>query len=249
MSNTTASATLWLIPLPLGANTALKQVLPASVIAQIDPINHFVVETAKTARAFLKPALTGPLQDRHWYELNQRTQDSELAAMLAPLLAGQDVGLVSDAGCPAVADPGAKLVAAAHDAIATGAAIKIRPLIGPSSLLLALMASGMNGQQFAFVGYLPSQPEARKQALSALQTRSAKAKETILMIETPYRSKAFLETALTCLAPSTRFMSATQLSLSEESIISRNIAQWRARGVSQCVAGQAAEPTVFALLA
>jgi 16S rRNA (cytidine1402-2'-O)-methyltransferase len=243
------AATAWLIPVPLGESSLITEVVPTSTLIQIDAIRHFVVETPKVARAFLKPVLTGALADRHWYELNQRTVDGDFQAMLAPLRAGQDIGILSDAGCPGVADPGARLVAKVQDEIASGASFKIKPLIGPTSIILALMASGMNGQQFAFVGYLPADAEGRKKALLNFQTRSQKNKESILMIETPYRSKAFLQTALECLAPQTRFMSASQLSLIDEAISSQTIAQWRKRSVEQRVAQQLAEPTVFALLA
>jgi 16S rRNA (cytidine1402-2'-O)-methyltransferase len=243
------TATLWLIPLPLGSQSPATDVLPAATLLQIDPLKHFVVETAKVARAFLKPLLQGPLVERHWYELNQRTPPAAIATMLAPLLLGEDVGLLSDAGCPGIADPGAALVLAVHQAIAGGAHIKIRPLIGPSSITLALMASGMNGQSFAFVGYLPSEPEMRKKALAQMENRSRLNKETILMIETPYRSKAFLESALSTLNSNTRFLSAAQLSLPDESIVCRTIAQWQKIGLNKAVAQQLAEPCVFALLA
>jgi 16S rRNA (cytidine1402-2'-O)-methyltransferase len=243
------AATAWLIPMPLGERSLITEVVPSSTLVQIDAIQHFVVETPKVARAFLKPVLTGALADRHWYELNQRTVDGDFQTMLAPLRDGQDIGILSDAGCPGVADPGARLVAKVQDEIAVGANFKVRPLIGPTSIILALMASGMNGQQFAFVGYLPADAEGRKKALLNFQTRSQKNKESILMIETPYRSKAFLQTALECLAPQTRFMSASQLSLQDEAICSQTIAQWRKRAVADRVANQLAEPTVFALLA
>jgi 16S rRNA (cytidine1402-2'-O)-methyltransferase len=243
------AATAWLIPVPLGESSIIGDVLPSSTLIQIDAIQHFVVETPKVARAFLKPMLSGALADRHWYELNQRTVEGDFQAMLVPLKAGQDIGILSDAGCPGVADPGARLVAKVHDEIAAGANFKVRPLIGPTSLILALMASGMNGQQFAFVGYLPSDSEGRKKALLNFQSRSQKNKESILMIETPYRSKAFLQTALECLAPQTRFMSASQLSLQDEAISSQTIAQWKKRSVAERVAHQLAEPTVFAMLA
>jgi 16S rRNA (cytidine1402-2'-O)-methyltransferase len=243
------TATAWLIPVPLGHDSAIVDVVPSSTLAQIDAIRHFVVETPKVARAFLKPVLSGALAERHWYELNQRTVEGDFNAMLAPLRAGQDIGILSDAGCPGVADPGAKLVAKIHDEIALGAQYKVRPLIGPTSLILALMASGMNGQQFAFVGYLPSDAEGRKKELLSLQARSQKNKESILMIETPYRSKAFLQTALECLAPQTRFMSASQLSLKDETVVSQTISHWKKQPLTHWVAQQLAEPTVFGLLA
>jgi 16S rRNA (cytidine1402-2'-O)-methyltransferase len=243
------AGTLWLIPMPLGASAGLSDVLSPISFQQIDALRCFVVETPKTARAFLKPALTGALAQRQWLELNQHAPTQALEPVIKNLLSGIDVGLVSDAGCPGVADPGALLVARVHQEIASGAAIKVRPLIGPSSILLALMASGMNGQSFAFVGYLPSSPDERAKAMISLQARSAKNSETILMIETPYRSKAFLQTALNQLADKTQFMSASQLSLPDEHIVSCTIAQWRKQPIEKRVNQQLAEPTVFALLA
>ncbi|MCE1181684.1 MAG: SAM-dependent methyltransferase, partial [Rhodocyclales bacterium] len=154
------AGTLYLIPVPLGP-CAPQDSLHPSVLATVRPLTHFVVEQAKSARAFLKAAGTDkPLQELQLAELNEHTRDDALDRLLEPLRAGHDVGLLSEAGCPAVADPGANLVAAAqHEGI------RVVPLIGPSSLLLALMASGLNGQRFAFQGYLPAKEGERLKAL------------------------------------------------------------------------------------
>ncbi len=241
------TATLWLIPVPLGAEAFIEAFMPATQLADIRGLHHFVVETPKVARAFLKPIIDGALADRQWYTLDQQTDDREINGMLAALLNGESVGLLSDAGCPGIADPGAKLVAKVHEAIAEGANIRIRPLIGPSSITLSLMASGMNGQHFSFVGYLPAKPEARKTALLQSQSQSQKNKQTILFIETPYRSQVMLQSALDCLAPSTKLLSASQLTLPEERITCRTVAQWRKLSPDAINLLQPSAPTVFAI--
>jgi len=235
-----APGTLWLIPTPLGAASDPRRALPAETLAAIEPLDYFIVENARSARAFLKAAGTrAPLQALELRELNEHTPPSALPALLAPLRAGRDAGLLSEAGAPAIADPGAALVAAAH-----AAGIRVRPLIGPSALLLALMASGLNGQRFAFVGYVPAQAEARLQRLREIERRSAREDETALIIETPYRNQALLEAALQVLAPDTRLLVAGDLSLPTERIVLDTVAGWRrARRELPRV------PTVFALQA
>jgi len=215
---------LWLVPTPLGADSDPHRVLPADTLAAIEPLDYFVVENARSARAFLKSAGTrAPLQALELRELNEHTPPREIPLLLAPILAGRDCGLLSEAGVPAVADPGAALVAAAH-----GAGIEVRPLIGPSSLLLALMASGLNGQRFSFAGYVPVQAAPRLERLRELERRSAGEDETILIIETPYRNQALLDAALQALVPSTRLMVASDLSLPRQRIVVDTIAGWRA---------------------
>lgn len=235
------TGTLYLVPTPLGADSDPREVLPAATLAALSRLDCFVVENAKTARAFLKAAGTDqPLQQLEMNELNEHTPPDALPRLLAPLRSGRDVGLLSEAGCPAIADPGATLVEAAH-----AAGIRVVPLIGPSSLLLALMASGLNGQRFAFSGYLPAQPEARARRLRELEQRSAVGDETQLWIETPYRNRHVFDTALAVLAPSTRLLVASQLSLAGESIASRSVHDWR-------IAPPPAldrQPAVFGLLA
>lgn len=219
------SGTLYLIPNALGDGdaTALATVLPASAIARTASLGYFIGENAKTTRAFLKRVgTTRPIQDIEIRELNVNTPAGELERLLAPIVAGADGGLVSEAGCPAVADPGALLVRLAHDRN-----VKVVPLVGPSSILLALMASGLNGQRFAFQGYLPVDPGERAKRLRELEQHSRKANETQIFIETPYRNRALLDTLLATCAPSTRVAVAVDLTLDTETIVSRPIAAWK----------------------
>ena len=192
------TGTLYLIPVPLGP-TAPEASLPANVLATVHPLKHFVVEQAKTARAFLKAAGTATALQELLLE--------ELDRLLAPLRAGHDVGLLSEAGCPAVADPGANLVA-----LAQSEKIRVVPLIGPSSILLALMASGLNGQRFAFQGYLPAKEIERNKALRELEAESRKRQQTQIFIETPYRNRAMFDAILQSCQPATRVTVATDLS-------------------------------------
>src|SRR5690349_13923042 len=224
--------TLYLIPNTLGptdaAPGALSHVLPGQVQAITSQLGYFVAENAKTARAFLKLVaidhpLAKPLQEIRISELNVNTPASALAELLAPLLAGEDAGLVSEAGVPAVADPGADLVRLAH---AHG--ITVRPLVGPSSLLLAVMASGLNGQSFAFNGYLPTDAAARTKRIRDLEARSRAEKQTQLLIETPYRNAAMLEAlALSCQG-NTLICVATDLSLPSERVKTLSAKEWKA---------------------
>jgi len=232
--------TLYLIPVPLGPTPPLDS-LPANVVETIRPLKHFVVEQAKTARAFLKAAATDtPLQELLLEELNEHTKADAIEHLLAPLLAGNDVGLLSEAGCPAIADPGADLVAAAQRKN-----IRVAPLIGPSSLLLALMASGLNGQRFAFQGYLPAKEIDRSKALRELESESRKRKQTQLFIETPYRNRAMFDAILQSCQPSTRLTVATDLTLPGESVLTRTIQQWKKQTPPEIER----RPTVFLILA
>mgnify|MGYP001216121139 FL=1 len=234
------AGTLYLIPVPLGP-TAPQESLPANVLATVRPLTYFVVEQAKTARAFLKAAGTDtPLQELQLEELNEHTKPDALDRLLTPLRAGHDVGLLSEAGCPAVADPGANLVA-----LAQRENIRVVPLIGPSSLLLALMASGLNGQRFAFQGYLPAKEAERTKALRDLEIESHKRKQTQLFIETPYRNQAMFESILQTCLPTTQLTVATDLTLHSESVLTRTIVQWKKQTPPEIER----RPTVFLLLA
>jgi 16S rRNA (cytidine1402-2'-O)-methyltransferase len=234
------TGTLYLIPVPLGP-TAPADSLPPGVLATVRPLAHFIVEQAKSARAFLKAAGTElPLQELSLAELNEHTRSNELEALLAPLHAGHDVGLLSEAGCPAVADPGADLVA-----LAQRDNIRVVPLIGPSSLLLALMASGLNGQRFAFHGYLPAKDGERRKTLANLETESRKQRQTQLFIETPYRNRAMFDAILQACQPTSRLCVATDLTLPGESIRTRTIGQWK----QETPPDIERRPTVFLLLA
>jgi len=213
---------LYLIPTPLG-DTALTQVLPEATRHIAAGLTTFIVEQAKTARAFLKQLPTAtPIQQLTLLELNEHTPASELETLIAPLLAGLDVGLISEAGCPAVADPGANLVRLAHRR-----GIRVRPLTGPSSILLALMGSGLVGQRFAFHGYLPVKPDERAKALRELEKRAQKEDAAQVFIETPYRNRAMLESLLTACRDDTLLTLACDLTLESEYLATRSIAQWR----------------------
>ena len=217
-----APGKLYLLPNLLGAIEPTS-VLPAHTMAIARRIRNFVVETPKAARAFVKSLPSDhALRDISFAELNEHTRPQDVAALLAPLLAGADLALVSDAGCPGVADPGAPLVAAAHRA-----GIVVVPLVGPSALVLALMASGMNGQNFVFHGYLPVRTEARAEALRALDGAVARSGATQLFIETPYRNEAMVDAVLAACRAQTRFCVAADLTLASEQIVSRKVEQWR----------------------
>lgn len=244
--------TLYLIPNTLGpteaAPRALSHVLPEQVQDIASKLDYFVAENAKTARAFLKLValdhpLIKPLQEIEIAELNVNTPAAALSALLAPLLAGRDAGLVSEAGVPAVADPGADLVRLAHSH-----GITVRPLVGPSSLLLAVMASGLNGQSFAFNGYLPTDAALRAKRIVQLEQRSRSEKQTQLFIETPYRNAAMLEALVTSCQPGTLVCVATDLSLASESVQTMTVVKWK----GLLAAGKGPEfhkkPTVFLLL-
>lgn len=231
---------LYLIPVPLG-QSPLDTVLPMAVRERAGQLRHFVAENAKSARAFLKSLPSNaPLQQIGIQELSEHTPASALPGLLAPLLAGEDVGLISEAGCPAVADPGANLVA-----LAQREGIRVVPMIGPSSILLALMGSGLSGQNFAFHGYLPIKDEERQKRLRELEKDSRQEKRTQIFIETPYRNRQMLETLLKTCADSTRICVATDLSLDDESIMTRTPAEWRRQGLPEIDR----RPTVFLLQA
>ncbi len=215
------SGTLFLVPNLLGL-VAPTEVLPERTIAVARELKHWVVETPKPARAFLKALEVGtPIAELDLQELPANAARPALEALLAPARAGEAVGLLSDAGCPAVADPGARLVATAH---ALG--IAVVPLVGPSSLLLALMASGMNGQRFAFHGYLPVPAEARAEALRRLESESRTGQCAQIFIETPYRNEAMLRTIGEVLRPSTVVCVAADLTLPTAVVERRSAAAW-----------------------
>jgi 16S rRNA (cytidine1402-2'-O)-methyltransferase len=214
--------TLYLLPCTLG-DTPAEQVLPQHVIHLARTLTHFVVEQPKTARQFLSALKPDhPIQSLHFASLNEHTLAKDLDALLQPLLAGQDVGIISEAGCPGIADPGAELVALAHHK-----GIRVVPLVGPSSILLALMASGLNGQCFAFHGYLPIEEAERKKTLLALEVESTKRKQTQMFIETPYRNEKLFQALLANCRPNTRLCVATDITLASEQITTCTIAQWK----------------------
>jgi 16S rRNA (cytidine1402-2'-O)-methyltransferase len=236
--------TLYLIPTALTDPLVADRVLPREVIVQTLSLNHFIAENAKTARAFLKAiGVERPLAEINIVELDKHadkaTDRRAAASLLAPLLTGNDVGLVSEAGAPAVADPGADVVALAHQA-----GIHVAPLVGPSSLLLGLMASGLNGQRFAFHGYLPTDKAARFKVIIELERESRQRNMTQLFIETPYRNQALLNDLLATLAPTTRLCVASDLTGIGESVVMQTVAQWRQKNTTL-----EKQPTLFLFLA
>jgi len=217
-----APGRLYLVPNLLGF-VPPEAVLPQRTIAIARALGHFVVETPKIARQFLKTlGPSRPVREIAMAELNEHTPAVSIDALLDPAFAGHDLGLLSDAGCPGVADPGALLVAAAHRAN-----LPVVPLVGPSAVLLALMASGMNGQAFVFHGYLPAKAAARDAALKALDAAVARTGFSQLFIETPYRNEAMVDAVLSACAPSRLFCVAAELTSANEQIVSRSVAEWR----------------------
>jgi len=222
--------TLYLIPNTLGKrdeSDPLPDVIPAGVQQIAAGLDYLVAENAKTARAFLKKLgetcpLPRPIQQIEIRELNVNTKADALAALLAPIAGGRDGGLLSEAGVPAIADPGADLVRLAHTQ-----GIRVRPLVGPSSILLAVMASGLNGQSFAFNGYLPVDAGERAQKLRDLEQRSRKARQTQVWIETPYRNAALLEALRQHCSGTTLLSVAVDLTLPTETIVTLPLSAWR----------------------
>jgi 16S rRNA (cytidine1402-2'-O)-methyltransferase len=219
---------LYAIPTPLGGSPA--EALPAPALAAIRTLKDFVVENAKSARAFLG-ALGMPVRELSIDVIGEAPDP------LAPLRAGRPLGLLSEAGCPAIADPGAALVEAAHSE-----GFRVVPLVGPSSIVLALMASGLEGQRFAFCGYLPREDAERKRRIRELEQRSKRERETEIFIETPYRNEALLGALLETCRPETRLCVAADLTLPGETVVSRRVRDWRSTAIGK-------RPAVFLLLA
>jgi len=217
-----AAGTLFLIPTTLG-ESALAAVIPQEVQQRVRALDYFVAENPKTARAYLKlVGMSKPMQQLHIATLNEHTPDEAIAGMAAPLHAGQDMGVMSEAGCPGIADPGAKLVLYAQRH-----AIRVVPLVGPSSILLALMASGLNGQRFVFHGYLPVADAERGKALRELEKQSRRLNQTQIFIETPYRNQKLLRSILSACAGTTLLCVATEITLAGEDIRTMAVAQWK----------------------
>lgn len=213
--------TIYLIPTTM-SETGIAQVIPQYNIDKISILKHFIVEEIKTARRFIKQCnASAVIDDMTFFELNEHTNINDIEYMLAPALQGFDMGVVSEAGCPAVADPGADIVAIAHQK-----GLKVVPLVGPSSILLALMASGMNGQNFSFVGYLPLKDE-RKKALKQLELTSKQKQQTQIFIEAPYRNQKFLEEMLQILNPETKLCIGMDITGSNEFIVTKSIRDWK----------------------
>lgn len=214
---------LYLLPVPLGPDAEPKEVLPETVAKSVEFIDHYIVENQKTARRFIKAILPSKKQpDLELFVLNKRTEASEYINFIQPCFEGKNVGLMSEAGCPGVADPGAAIVKLAHQK-----GIQVVPLVGPSSILLAVMASGMNGQSFAFNGYLPIDKSDKKSALKQFEKLSNDKNQSQLFIETPYRNNKLLEDILTTLQPTTLLCIAADITLATEYIKTKTVAEWR----------------------
>jgi len=232
--------TLYMVPVTLG-DDIISKALPPDVVEIAQNLDTFIVEDEKTARRFLGAIKTiRPVREITLLVLNEHTTDKELPALLSPLLQGKSVGLMSDAGCPGIADPGAKVADLAHRQ-----GIRVAPLVGPSSILLSLMASGFNGQRFTFLGYIPSDKNARVMKLKEIERNSQKLNETQIFIETPYRNQHLLDDILANCNPSTRLCVARNVSLQTELIISKPIAAWKQLELPDLHK----QPTVFLLLA
>ncbi|NNC45692.1 MAG: SAM-dependent methyltransferase [Winogradskyella sp.] len=213
---------LYLIPTRLGDNPPLE-VLPISIKRIIEQLDHYIVENEKTARAFIKRIVSGKSQpDLRLKVLNKYTSEMDKDTFLNPCLEGYSVGLLSEAGCPAIADPGSEIVALAHQM-----GIRVVPMVGPSSIVLALMSSGLNGQNFGFNGYLPIEKSERKSEIKRLERNSSEYNRAEIFIETPYRNTSIMEDLLKTLHPNTKLCVACDLTLPTEFIRTKTAVDWQ----------------------
>lgn len=230
---------LFLIPSPLGDNDP-SEVIPAPVLKSLEGFRTFVVEEIRTARRYLSRAgLKGHIGELEFFELNEHTDQATVEGYLKLFEGGNDVALISEAGLPAVADPGAQLVALAHRH-----GIEVIPAVGPSSLMLALMASGLNGQSFAFCGYIPAKTEERRSRLRTLEKVSAQLKQTQILIETPYRNDSLFADILAVCGASTRVCVAANITMPDAYIKTMKVSEWKKAGLT---IGK--RPCVFLILA
>lgn len=230
---------LYLIPSPLGDNDP-SEVIPQPVLNSLEGFRTFVVEEIRTARRYLsKAGLKGKIGDLEFHELNEHTEQSTVEGYLKLFDNGNDVALISEAGLPAVADPGAQLVALAHRH-----GIEVLPAVGPSSLMMSLMASGLNGQSFAFCGYIPAKTEERKSKLKLLEKVSGQLKQTQIIIETPYRNDSLFKDILSTCSPSTRLCIAANITMPDAYIKTKTVSQWKKENL---IIGK--RPCVFLILA
>ena len=214
---------LYLIPSTRGDSSDLSKILPAGNTEIISHVRYFIVENLRSARRFLKKVNREiNIDELTFFELIQHTKPDEITTFLKPLKAGNDMGIISDAGCPAIADPGADVVA-----LAQAQNFTVVPLVGPSSILLSLMASGFNGQSFAFLGYLPVQQAERIKALKKMESRIYGENQTQIFIETPYRNMKMLDDILATCQPNTKLCIAVDITLDSEMIITKPISAWK----------------------
>lgn len=226
MKSNTLLGKLYLIPTTMGECDPMD-VLPQTVKRTIDFIDYYIVENEKTARKSIKAVHPEKKQsDLVLFTLNKHTEVKEHQEFIKPLLEGKNVGLMSEAGCPGVADPGAVIVKLAHEK-----GIQVVPLVGPSSILLAMMASGMNGQSFTFHGYLPIEKDEKKTVLKSLERISFEKNQSQIFIETPYRNNKLLEDLLQILHPETHLCIATDITLPTEYIKTKKVAAWKKENV------------------
>lgn len=212
-----------MVPCPIADDGDMARVLPEYNADIVRSINYFVVENLRTGRRFLSRIGMGrPIDTLKMAELNEHTAPAEVEALIAPILAGEDCAMISEAGCPGVADPGAALAALCHRH-----GVRVVPLVGPSSILLALMASGMNGQSFAFNGYLPVKTTERQRALRNLERRARSEHQSQIFIEAPYRNRQMLEAIVASCAADTRITVAVDITAESERIVTRTVAEWR----------------------
>lgn len=230
---------LYLIPSPLGDNDP-AEVIPGPVLRSLQDFRTFIVEEVRTARRYLSRAgLKGRIGDLEFFELNEHTDAATIEGYLSLFDNGNNVALISEAGLPAVADPGAQLVALAH---AHG--IEVVPAVGPSSLMMALMSSGLNGQSFAFVGYIPAKTDERRNRLKILEKLSGQLKQTQILIETPYRNDSLFGDILSTCSPSTRVCVAANITMPDAYIKTRKVSEWKKE---KMIIGK--RPCVFLILA
>ena len=235
----TEKGKLYLIPSPLGENDP-SEVIPQPVLKSLEGFRTFVVEEVRTARRYLsKAGLKGKIDGLQFFELNEHTEAATVESYLKLFNDGNDVALISEAGLPAVADPGAQLVALAHRH-----GIEVIPAVGPSSLMMSLMASGLNGQSFAFCGYIPAKTDERRSKLKLLEKVSSQLKQTQIIIETPYRNDSLFKDMLSTCSPSTRLCIAANITMPDAYIKTKTIAQWK-KGI--ITIGK--RPCVFLILA
>ena len=229
---------LYMIPCPISDQTDVYDVVPEANRRVMDSLDYFIVENVRSARRFLsKAGISRKIDELEFVELNEHTVAGQaVEAMIKPLLAGRSAGVISEAGVPGVADPGALVVEACHKHN-----IRVVPLVGPSSILLAMMASGLNGQSFAFNGYLPVKPPERSKAIKALERRAHAEQQSQIFIEAPYRNVKLMEQMLQVCAAESKLTVACDITSPEELIVTRTIAQWRKCGVPDI----AKRPTIF----
>lgn len=233
-----AKGVLYMIPCPISDSTAPYDVMPEANRRVIDELDYFIVENIRSARRFLsKAGISRKIDDLEFVELNEHTKEGvAIEAMVKPLLAGRSAGVISEAGVPGVADPGAMVAEACHRK-----GIRVVPLVGPSSILLAMMASGLNGQSFAFNGYLPVKPPERAKAIKMFERRAQVERQSQIFIEAPYRNVKLVEQMLTTLSPAIRLTIACDITSPDEIIQTRTVEQWRKTSLPDI----AKRPTIF----